>query len=561
MKNLVIVRGFPILQKPPESDFNGAFHIICASGLGNHFHDFSLATTLHKLYPKSEVVLWASTHHREFASRLKNISVRWYSVSSKNNSNFEFHFDTEKVYSVAREEIIRSRKNGQLSYLVSAPFFPDGIQTFIGESVWECPYRILGLHTINSNMPKPTVPIEDSDRSDMQIYLENNGLFGHDYVVMTPHVVPGKSWKLDCFEKIAEKIWEKHKIRTIFTGFPNSTRLSVEGALQPYGISLPSVAALIEKSILYIGHDSGLTHMALFFDIPTLTIFIDKNVPPPFISVPVKNNTAFVGPFLGLPDNQAIDGALSWVESHLDQKPLQISYPHCLGCGNPAKFLLHFQESFSIWICDCGSSVKANRVQTNPETSNSDSVVNFDLSIFPQKKSEIEQFKTKILEDRPATFKTLARIPFRFNGSFFIKEFNDTDIDFISSWEGIFAFMKNIGYFPISASWTKDQGYWIATLRFSATKGNSSIFIPFEESLIKIPSYDIAMRYYRGSSWISYEYFSKIWKLLAQWHHNTDALRMSIETFRLHPSLIGFRNMTRCFFSTLKNKVQNMEVN
>ncbi len=541
-----IVQGFPIPKIAPDKDsFEGDFHIICASGLGNHFYDFGLAITLKEYYPKAHIILWGSTHHREFEERLKNITIRWYRVTSKENSNFELSYDLPFTYKKAAEEISQNHHNGIDSYVASAPFFPDGLSPFLGETIWETPYRVLGLPNEMTRSLRPFVPVEESDRVEIRRWLAKNNLLGQPYIVMTPHVVPMKAWGLSGFSRLASRIYDRYGLRTIFTGFPDSPSLNVQGSLEPYGIPLTQVAALIEGSRLYVGHDSGLTHMALSFSIPTLTIFVDRKVPPPFIRAPIPENTSFVAPFCGLDLNRSVEGAFSWVRNILEGTALQA--PVCPLCRGTAYFLLDALENRSVWICSCGTSLRVGHEASDlPENEVPSLSTPFP---FPERAQDLLHLE-KRLPSGPQTLSLTASVFSSLEGLPVLDALSERHVDQIPSWEGIFSFMERGGYYPMATSWTHLGIRWNGTFRFSRTRSRVSFFLPFGEKMVRVPSYEVAMRHYRSLPWRDEDDFSRLWKKLAEWHYNTDARRMAIETFRLKPTPRNLRNIIRAFLMT-----------
>lgn len=547
-KDQRIVSGFPVLSNFPETSFCGSFHIICASGLGNHLYDFGLAIALQDLFHKAEVNLWCSSQYLAIAKRLKNIKIESYPTKIKQDSHFEIEIDWKFINQVVKEKISSSIRQGTPSFLISSPFFPDGTQTFLQETAWEFPLRLLRGNDSLKSYVRPHFPMDESDRVAAISFLGENGLLGKPYVVMAPHVVPGKAWGLEAFYSLANKVVSDFGVRTVFLGFSDSPKLEVTGAVQPYGIPIPLIAALIEKSEVFIGHDSGLTHMALSFSKPTITIFVDQKVPPIFVRSPCQENTPFVGSYLGLKKEKDIETLLSWTGYNLNKNDLYKASLNCPGCLQKIDYLVQSLKNFSIWICQCGTAVKIPDIAM--PTLSILKNQNTNLSNFPQKIEELNLFSSKLSAELPQYFSTSIRIPYSLK-DFPFEEFflNNPDCDFIGSWEGIFLFMEKNGYFPISLSWKKENYFWQGEVHFSSIKSQKPLFLPVFGKIIRIPSYDIAMYYYRGINWVSYDYFSKQWKILMTWGHFEKAKRMALETFRISPSLVNLRNIFRCYFS------------
>ena len=544
-KKAILINGFPVSNtRLDKISFNGEFHVICPTGLGNHFYDFSLAIKLQEYYPKARVVLWASNQYLEFADRLKNITVNFYHVSYLEGSNFELSYSISSIYKTVLAEIRNSWKNGIESYIASAPFFPDGLGTFLGETIWECPYRVLGFPQNETNYVRPFVPIDKSDEDEIKEFLDKNNLTGKPYAVMTPHVVPMKAWGLEKFSKLATQIFERWGIRTIFTGFENSPSLGATGSIELYGVSLSQVAALIKGSRFYIGHDSGLTHMALSFSIPTLTIFVNFTLSPPSVRSPVSENTSFVGPCLELDAERSTEGVLFWVQNILNKIPLVP--PKCLLCLQTAYFLLGVFQNKPIWVCSCGSIIRYFSKYVGFDEKGKDfSNIRFQ---FPTTADGLFLLDKKLISSSQ-NLTTTGFVLSGLDAKFTIETLANSQDEFIPSWEGIFSFMQRRGYYPSMILCSQDGGLlWKGTLSFSRIKHQRPLLLPVGKRIIRIPSYDIAVRYYRSILWRDEADFSKLWKKLAEWHHNEDAYRMAIETFRLRPNVRNLRNIFRAYW-------------
>ena len=547
LKNPFFVNGFPVNNTLLDKvSFTGEFHIICPTGLGNHFYDFSLAIKLHEYYPNASIVLWASSQHFEFANRLKNITIKSYCVNNLENSNFEILYSIDHVYKSVLIEINNSWKNGIESYIASAPFFPDGLGVFLGETLWECPYRVLGFSHNEIGHVRPFVPVDEFDQEQIKEFLTENDLLNNPYAVMTPHVVPMKAWGLEKFSKLATQIFEEWGIRTVFTGFANSPTLGAKGSIELYGVPLSQVAALIKGCRFYIGHDSGLTHMALSFSIPTLTVFVNFTLSPPSVRSPALENTSFVGPCLELDAKRSFEGVLFWVKNIINKTPL--IPPKCFLCLQTAYFLLGVLKDKPIWVCACGTIIRCFSTYVGLD----EKVKDFSNIIFPFPNTAdgLTVLDKKLIsssQDLTISGVVLSKL----DAKFIIETLSCSQDELIPSWEGILWFMQRRGYYPIMTSWSQDGFWWKGAFTFSKAKNQHSHLLPVGKRLIRIPSYDIAVRYYRSILWRDEADFSKLWKKLSEWHHHSDAQRMAIETFRLWPNARNFRNIFRAYWGKI----------
>lgn len=78
-----------------------------------------------------------------------------------------------------------------------------------------------------------------------------------------------KQWPLGKFQRVIDHLTEKG-VPTVAFGSLKDEKM--ERCLNLQGFSLRTVAALIERSSLFIGNDTGLTHVAAALDVPILAI-------------------------------------------------------------------------------------------------------------------------------------------------------------------------------------------------------------------------------------------------------------------------------------------------
>jgi|SRR5579884_1927197 len=89
-----------------------------------------------------------------------------------------------------------------------------------------------------------------------------------------------KQWPLDRFATLAERLWEQHRLETLFLGGEKERGDLLEirrHGRRPFhsaeGITLLQLAALIEKSRLFIGNDNGPMHIAAAVGTPAVALF------------------------------------------------------------------------------------------------------------------------------------------------------------------------------------------------------------------------------------------------------------------------------------------------
>lgn len=91
----------------------------------------------------------------------------------------------------------------------------------------------------------------------------------------------GKVWPLERFQRLAEILQERLRSKILVVLGPaeegEAERVFEEMDPQTFipvkGLSLLQVASLMEGSRVFIGNDSGISHLASALGIPTITIF------------------------------------------------------------------------------------------------------------------------------------------------------------------------------------------------------------------------------------------------------------------------------------------------
>jgi len=145
-------------------------------------------------------------------------------------------------------------------------------------SEYEYMVRELG---ISPSPFSPNIVLSDKDLMKGKEVIHKTGI-GERYAVFCPFTTrPQKHWIRERWAGLAETIHEKLALPSIVLGGPGDrSQASAILALAPHKIidltgelSLAVSAAIISRSALTIGVDTGLTHMAVAFYRPTVALF------------------------------------------------------------------------------------------------------------------------------------------------------------------------------------------------------------------------------------------------------------------------------------------------
>jgi len=134
----------------------------------------------------------------------------------------------------------------------------------------------------NAKEEHVTLPINKNDTEFATNFLEKNSLKENSFVFMYPgtsKVGRYKRWMPENFGKLANMIFDKYNLKTIIGWGPGEEELieemlkvSKESAIALPLTTMKQLSAVIEKAKLYIGGDTGPTHISSFVKTPLVVI-------------------------------------------------------------------------------------------------------------------------------------------------------------------------------------------------------------------------------------------------------------------------------------------------
>ena len=104
---------------------------------------------------------------------------------------------------------------------------------------------------------------------------------GDKYAILNPGGGwPTKLWSVDRFGKLADQLWSNFGISSLVTYGPGEEKLaedvrgaSVSGKAQPVNLSLKGFYSLARNAKVYVGGDTGPTHIAVAAGAPIIGLF------------------------------------------------------------------------------------------------------------------------------------------------------------------------------------------------------------------------------------------------------------------------------------------------
>jgi heptosyltransferase I len=123
-------------------------------------------------------------------------------------------------------------------------------------------------------------PIHITREHEAEARIAVNGV-GGDYAILNPGGGwPTKLWSVDRFGKLADLLWSRHGISSLITHGPGELELaesvrrsSTSGKATPVNLSLKAFYSLARGARVYVGGDTGPTHIAVAAGTPIVGVF------------------------------------------------------------------------------------------------------------------------------------------------------------------------------------------------------------------------------------------------------------------------------------------------
>lgn len=139
--------------------------------------------------------------------------------------------------------------------------------------------RVLGVESTDTAM---YMPISDSDRSFAAEFFRNSGLEDGKVVAFCPATTwANKHWVPEGWAKVADLLWDRYHVKSLILGakadIPLANTIAEKARSKPVisagQTTLKQAGAIMERSVAVIGVDTGLLHMAVALDRPTVGLF------------------------------------------------------------------------------------------------------------------------------------------------------------------------------------------------------------------------------------------------------------------------------------------------
>ncbi|OGL38654.1 MAG: hypothetical protein A2042_04075 [Candidatus Schekmanbacteria bacterium GWA2_38_11] len=147
--------------------------------------------------------------------------------------------------------------------------------------------KILNPSDIGLVTEEPKIFLNESDRQFASNFFRSHfGLFaGKSYIAIHPGSgSTKKNWPLKNFIELSEQLLKNSICNILLLSGPAEEKsvnfseiAKIDGIIEVKDLSLHELAAILERCDLYIGNDSGITHLSAAVGIPTIAIFGPTN--------------------------------------------------------------------------------------------------------------------------------------------------------------------------------------------------------------------------------------------------------------------------------------------
>lgn len=346
--------GYPLFHVSRFSqDFPGRLYFVLGQGLGDHVNGFRILHELQVRFPNAHFIVYADRRWEELVLRMGPIDVRWYPTALDPRSGVGTNDPYADAHEVIRKEMATYSNEAYLAY----DHFPLPDRHARGETTLEAISRTIGLDF--QGMARPFLPINEEDGAFADRFLREKGLEGGQFVLLAPFSWPNKRWSREKFSLLIDDLYKTHGLRSLLVAYPEMGPFDNPGVVMAYDLTLGQIAGLLSRTALFVGLDSGPSHMAAAFEIPMMVIFVERKTIPFEVRVLSPWALHVVEGFAKEdrePSSETVSAAVSFVLKSRERLPGAI--PDCPACKRPAQYVWGANFASIDFGCVCGLVIR-----------------------------------------------------------------------------------------------------------------------------------------------------------------------------------------------------------
>lgn len=527
--------------------YSGKLYFVLGQGLGDHVNGFRILIEIQKKFPYALCIVYADRRWEELVQRLERVEIRWYpkakDILSKEGTNNPYDDARETI----RKEIALSKGEAFLAYA----HFPMPDRHARQESTLEAAARTVGL--ILGENARPYLPLLPSDIEWASLYLRKHNLEKGKFAVISPLSWPNKVWGKDSFSELIDHLYRSHGLRTVIVSYPEIGSFTNDGSVCAFDLTLGQLSGILACAGLYVGLDSGPSHMAAFFNIPMVVIYVERNVIPFEVRTLSPRALLVVETFfnaLPLPSVETVGGAISYLLNGA-------SFPDCPACGRQMNHVVTSDTNVIRLMCACGLARDMKICGEEKSISNATtiSMKNPKLSLESFSQDSITLFWSDFLTGDsflkldPKLRNSVNEIIIRLLRESISKESTPLELERLY-WEidPLIFWMKGKGYSPYQCTQANEEIVVIFSNSTHSGRNASSFVLPWGKWKIKMTG-GRYLRWYSFIRWADPKILVGIVKSMAELGFSRkERFACSLIAFRAEKSLRSFRWIFKSLF-------------
>lgn len=508
-------KGLPFINLSLlDKKFSGDIHLIMHQGLGDTLNGLGIYRALTLRLPAARFIVHANRTWGSVIRLRERDEVRLFSQGVDILSPHIKFIDVYKELLKSVQSEIKS--SPRKSYCALGPFRTSD-QYASGESLFENAARMVCMQ----DPIRPYIHVYDEEVEMAVNFLKSHHLVEGAYCIMAPHTWPEKRWKTEEFELLGNRLLKIYGMRTLVVGHKELPPLKIPGSVESFGLNLQVVAALIARSAIFIGLDSGPAHLTAAFDIPLVVLYFQTDKVPFDIRPLTPYAQLVVGSLFGEKDEN-IGKTVFELVGDCVKKTLS-SNILCPACQRTMDYVIEADHQKTKRICVCGVRKWEMRnkkfIPVTFEKREASEENDQKICHMPENDDQVENFKNWLKSTKPSKLKIRFSWP----------ETNPPQESIHWSLDGILQFFEK-EEIPVTDLILKDD---ILKLSFGRKRTIfSGISVPWAGKMVRMPSVKFYQQYFQWQAWAS----SYQWRRMSQFAREEknfyDALRLSWVTLR-----------------------------
>ncbi len=565
--------GYPLCHVSQFSkDFSGRLYFVLGQGLGDHVNGFRILHELQIRFPHAQFIVYADRRWEELVLRMGTIDIRWYPTALDPRSGEGTNDPYLEAHEMIWEEMSAHPRASYLAY----DHFPMPDRHARGETTLEAISRTIGLDF--QGKARPFLPLTEADITFADQYLREKGLEEKKFVLIAPFSWPNKRWSRERFSLLIDNLYKIHGLRSLLIAYPEMGSFDNPGVVMAYDLTLGQIGGLLSRAALFVGLDSGLSHMAAAFEIPMVVIFVERKTIPFEVRALSPWALHIVEGFAKEEREPSLETVLTAISFAMkNRQNLKLAIPDCPACQRPAHYVWGANFSSIDFGCVCGLVIR--RTSPDPSKSNSISLEEtgrtstvglkgpegeLPLSSLVRTSDLTSIKRLNIFEECLRQYR-LERVDLTFakrskgESHLFLGKDSKQEDEIFWSQDALVYWMGSLGYDLEDVSLGDGlANYW--TLRFVRRdivlpgRKEKSIKIPWSEGVLTLADPMDYARWFTFEKWGHPEGLVGIVKSQVALGYYKEAVRSSKVAFRAKPSLRSLRWFGKAFYFWLSRE-------